>query len=103
MSKITDYNKVINLINKVIPLSMDKTPRGKFVKNDSNYGEKAYFENEVLTLNIMVTNGSILLAYYSEDDYYIYLDGGIDNDNITEKELIKIFENEFGKIYKRFI
>lgn len=53
-----------------IPSSVDKTPRGAFVR-PAKIGTKGYIDNEQCMLEVKEKSDGIVIKYYSEDDYYL--------------------------------
>lgn len=67
-----------------LPNSIDKTPKGKFVKPET-MGNKGYFENVNYQLQLTMMDGAVEIDYYGEDDTWL-----------TEKEIESIIK-DFNK------
>lgn len=102
--------EAIETVLETLPYSFDVTEDGKYVADDTEYGEEGYFLNAECTIELAVYGkNTIAIKYYCEDDYYIEItdedgDGEINVEPLTKDELrykvISMFSNDIGWIEK---
>ena len=104
-------DRAIEIVYEVLPNSIDQTPSGEFVCDNSSYGDKDYFDNSAFSLKVIMENkDSFFIEYHSTDnDDKEYLDDSQGdlfqfreiNDEVKFKHrLIAMFSETFDWIEK---
>ena len=99
-------DRAVDIIFDVLPNSIDITPEGEFVCDDTSYGDLEYFENSQAMIQIVVqSKNEIFIYYYGDNDetYTVSDDCGRDLlviDKLDEDEfkykIIAMFSETFG-------
>jgi len=103
-------DRAVDIILDVLPNSIDITPNGEFVCDDTSYGDLEYFENSQAIIQIVVQSKNEISINYSGDDdetYFVSDDCGYDLliiDKFDEDEfkykIIAMFSETFGWVEK---
>jgi len=106
--------EVIELIFKILPLTIDLDTNDKFVANDTVWGEEGYFMNSENDLVVKILDTETIQIYYADEDgeeegvYFLgeeeKEDGIIEGDEflrideLDEQKIIVLFSKRFGWI-----
>jgi len=92
-------DRMYEIAKGTLPHTIDRTPNGEFVIDNTSYGETAYFENEDCVLMFSQEDGDMKAYYYSDADVEYYFDINVNEkmtDDEIKKNIIKGFSNKFG-------